>query len=54
MAKGGQHMVHVGLNVWVRFRGYRLAPRDLRIGGVPYISGMRCQFGTVCNFFRVI
>ena len=34
MAIRGQHMVHAGLHAWVRFRGYRLAPRDLRIGGV--------------------
>ena len=33
MAIRGQHMVHAGLHAWVRFRGYRLAPRDLRIGG---------------------
>ena len=34
MAIRGQHMVLAGLHAWVRFRGYRLAPRDLRIGGV--------------------
>ena len=35
MAIRGQHMVHAGLHAWVRLRGYRLAPRDLTIGGGP-------------------
>ena len=26
---GTAHMVHADLNVWVRFRGSSLAPRDL-------------------------
>ena len=52
MAIGGQHMVHVGLNVWVRFRGYRLAPRDLRIGGIgPIFLGCGANLGQFATFF---
>ena len=52
MAIRGQHMVHAGLHAWVRFRGYRLAPRDLRIGGVdPIFLGCGANLGQFATFF---